>query len=214
MISVSVLNGDLAHLADTAAAVERSGAELLHYDVMDGCFVDNLSFGLPVLESLRAVTAMPIDVHLMIQRPQQYIERFAKAGADLISFHVESDCDPAEAIRMIHGCGLHAGIAVSPETPVEAVYPYLDLLHAEDFVLIMTVRPGLGGQSFLPETLPKIEQLRAYLNARDQVLHIEVDGGVQAETGACCRKAGADMLVSGSYLLRAADMAAAVQTLR
>ena len=213
MVSVSILNGDLAHLAETADAVRQSGAELLHFDVMDGRFVDNISFGLPVLESLNAYTDMPLDVHLMIQNPLHYAERFIRAGADLLSFHIESDSDAAAVIDVIHRNGVRAGIAVSPATPVETVFPYLDLLDPEDFVLIMTVVPGLGGQSFMPETLPKMRALRAELAKRGRSLHIEVDGGINAETGRLCREAGADMLVAGSYLLKAGNIAEAVKTL-
>lgn len=213
-ISVSVLNADLSRLADAAAFVEQSGADLLHFDVMDGCFVDNISFGLPVLESLRKHIALPVDTHLMIRDPLHYTERFAKAGSDLLSFHIESDSDIADTVREIHRCGMRAGIALSPDTPTETVFPYLHLLDPDDFVLLMTVVPGRGGQAFLPYVLPKIRELRTRIEAECLPLHIEVDGGINAETGAQCREAGADMLVSGSYLFRAADPAAAVQGLR
>lgn len=213
-ISASILNCDLARLAEVAASVENCGADFLHFDVMDGRFVENLTFGMPVLASLRKCTKLPLDVHLMISDPLHYAERFVKAGADLLSFHIESDSDPAETLRVIQGCGISAGIAVSPDTPVETVYPLLPLLRPEDFVLLMTVRPGLGGQAFMPEVLPKIKALRTRLNERGQTLHIQVDGGVNAETGRRCREAGADFLVAGSYLLGSADSRAAAESLR
>ena len=214
MVSVSILNGDLARLAETAADISASGAEYLHFDVMDGCFVDNISFGLPVLESLDGCTDLPLDVHLMICDPLHYAERFCSAGADILTFHIESDSDAAEVIRTVHQLGVRVGIAVSPATPIEKVYPYLDLLTPEDLVLVMTVVPGLGGQSFMPETVQKIRDLRSELQRRGRSLHIEVDGGINAETGAVCRNAGADILVAGSYLLRAENMKQAVASLR
>lgn len=213
-LSVSVLNADLSHLADAAAFVEKIGAEMLHFDVMDGCFVDNISFGLPVLSSLRKHTTLPVDAHLMIRDPLHFVPRFADAGADLLSFHLESDSDPTETVHEIHACGMRAGIALSPDTPVEEIFPLLSLLSPEDFVLLMTVYPGRGGQAFLPYVLPKIRALRAKLDAENHPLHIEVDGGINAETGAQCREAGADYLVSGTYLFRADDPVKAAQLLR
>lgn len=214
MISASILNGDLAHLAAVADTVSASGADALHYDVMDGCFVDNLSFGLPVLSCLRSCTQLPIDVHLMIEQPLRFAERFVRAGADLLSFHIESRSDAAETLRMIHSLGIPAGIAVSPDTPVETVYPLLPQMQPEDFILLMTVQPGLGGQVFRPYVLPKIEALRQKLDAERLPIHIQVDGGINAETGRLCRNAGADYLVAGSYLLGAAHPADAVASLR
>lgn len=214
MISASILNGDLAHLAQVAETVAAAGADALHYDVMDGCFVDNLSFGLPVLASLRPNTRLPIDVHLMITEPLRFAERFVRAGADLLSFHIESRSDAAETVKAIHSMGIPAGIAVSPDTPTEAVYPLLKLLREDDFILMMTVCPGLGGQSFLPRVLPKISALSEALRREQLPVHIQVDGGINAETGALCRQAGADYLVAGSYLLGADDPAAAVRSLR
>ena len=213
MVSVSILNGDMARLAELAEAAEQAGAELLHFDVMDGQFVDNISFGLPVLESLNAASDMPMDVHLMIKEPHRFAERFCEAGADWLSFHIESDSDAAEVIDILHRRGVHAGIAVSPATPAEAVYPYLDRLYPDDFILVMTVVPGLGGQSFIPEMTEKIRTLRQEIAKRGLSLHIEVDGGINAQTAALCREAGADMLVAGSYLLRAESMKDAVRSL-
>ena len=213
LVSVSILNSDLANLADVAETVYRSGADLLHYDVMDGRFVDNLSFGLPVLTALRPHTLLPVDVHLMISDPLRYAARFAEAGADMLSFHIESDSDPAETVAEIHRCGIHAGIVLSPDTDAERVFPYLSCLKPDDFILLMTVHPGLGGQSFLPQVLPKIRRLRGEIIRRGLDLHIEVDGGINAETGAQCSAAGADILVAGSYVIGAADPAEAVSAL-
>ncbi|MBR6107790.1 MAG: ribulose-phosphate 3-epimerase [Oscillospiraceae bacterium] len=214
LISASILNGDLAHLADVAETVRRSGADALHYDVMDGCFVDNLSFGLPVLERLRPCTKLPIDVHLMIQDPLRFVERFIRAGADLLSFHIESSSDPAQTLRAVQQSGIPAGIAVSPDTPLTLLQPLLPLLRPEDFVLLMTVQPGLGGQSFIPGVLPKIRRLREMFADAGITAHIEVDGGINEITSAQCREAGADYLVAGSYLLGSASPAEAVRLLR
>ena len=214
LVSVSILNGDLSRLAQVADTIADAKADMLHYDVMDGSFVDNLSFGLPVLTSLKPFVRVPVDVHLMIQQPLRFAERFVQAGADLLSFHIEAQSDPAETVREIHRLGIPAGIAVSPDTPAETVFPLLDALLPDDFILMMTVRPGLGGQQFMPQVLPKIEALRTRIKAMQVPLHIEVDGGINAQTGALCRKAGADYLVAGSYVLGAEDPAAAVRALK
>lgn len=213
MVLASILNSNLLNLSQVADTVSASGADAIHYDVMDGCFVDNISFGLPVLESLRPYTKQPIDVHLMISDPIRFVERFVKAGADLLSFHIESQSDPAEVLRCIHSCGIPAGIAVSPDTPVSAVTPYLSKMQPEDYILIMTVYPGLGGQKFMPQMLPKIAALSERIRQNGMPLHIEVDGGINAETGMLCRQAGVDYLVAGSYVLGAADPAEAVRSL-
>ena len=213
MILASILNSDLANLAKVADTVAASGADALHFDVMDGRFVDNISFGLPVLSSLRPYTRQPVDVHLMISEPLRFAERFIESGADMLSFHIESDSDPKEMLRCIHGCGVPAGIAVSPDTPADAVLPCLPLMQKDDFILIMTVYPGLGGQKFMPEMLKKIRFLSEIIRRESLPLHIEVDGGINAETGLLCRQAGADYLVAGSYVLCSDDPADAVRSL-
>ena len=213
MVLASILNSDLLNLAKVADTVRESGADALHYDVMDGRFVDNISFGLPVLASLRPYTKQPIDVHLMITDPLRFVERFVKAGADMLSFHIESDSDVRETLRCIHACGIPAGIAVSPDTPVSAVYPYLSDMQKDDYILLMTVYPGLGGQKFMPQILTKIRELSEYLKREQRPLHIEVDGGINAETGMQCRRAGADYLVAGSYVLGSQNPAEAVRSL-
>lgn len=214
LVSVSILNGDLARLADVAAVIGDARADMLHFDVMDGSFVDNLSFGLPVLSCLKPLVTLPVDVHLMIEDPLHFAERFVKAGADLLSFHIESRSDAGETLNAIHSLGIPAGIAVSPDTPEETVFPLLEKMQPEDFILMMTVRPGLGGQQFMPEVLKKIAHLRSRITALQMPLHIEVDGGINAETGARCRKAGADYLVAGSYVLCSDDPAEAVRSLK
>lgn len=213
MVLASILNSDLLNLAKVADTVRESGADALHYDVMDGRFVDNISFGLPVLASLRPYTKQPIDVHLMITDPLRFVERFVKAGADMLSFHIESDSDVRETLRCIHACGIPAGIAVSPDTPVSAVYPVLSDMQKDDYILLMTVYPGLGGQKFMPQILTKIRELSEYLKREQRPLHIEVDGGINAETGMQCRRAGADYLVAGSYVLGSQNPAEAVRSL-
>ena len=213
LVSVSILNGDLARLAEVAQTVEAAQADMLHYDVMDGMFVDNISFGLPVLSCLKPLVQLPLDVPLMIEEPLRFAERFVKAGADLLSFHIESRSDAADTLHAIHSLGIPAGIAVSPETPEDSVFPLLERMQPEDFILMMTVHPGLGGQQFMEAVLPKITRLRSRITALQLPLHIEVDGGINAETGRRCRKAGADYLVAGSYVLGAQDPAAAVRSL-
>ncbi|MBR5723345.1 MAG: ribulose-phosphate 3-epimerase [Oscillospiraceae bacterium] len=213
LVSVSILNGDLARLAEVAQTIEAAQADMLHFDVMDGMFVDNISFGLPVLSCLKPLVHLPLDVHLMIEEPLRFAERFAEAGADLLSFHIESRSDAAETLREIHSFGIPAGIAVSPETPEDTVFPLLEQMQPGDFILMMTVRPGLGGQQFMAEVLPKIQRLRSRIAKLQIPLHIEVDGGINAETGLLCRKAGADYLVAGSYVLGAEDPADAVRSL-
>ena len=214
LISASVLNGDLAHLADVADQIAAAGADMIHYDVMDGSFVDNLSFGLPVLSCLRPCTKLPIDVHLMIDEPHRFAERFIHAGANLLSFHIESRSDAAETVRLIHSFGIPAGIAVSPDTPAKSVFPLLRYLQPDDFILMMTVYPGLGGQQFMPQVLPKIKLLHQKLEAEQLPLHIEVDGGINSETALLCRNAGADYLVAGSYVVGAENAAERVASLR
>ena len=213
LVSVSILNGDLARLAEVAQTIEAAQADMLHFDVMDGMFVDNISFGLPVLSCLKPLVHLPLDVHLMIEEPLRFAERFAEAGADLLSFHIESRSDAAETLREIHSFGIPAGIAVSPETPEDTVFPLLEQMQPGDFILMMTVRPGLGGQQFMAEVLPKIQRLRSRIAKLQIPLHIEVDGGINAETGLLCRKAGADYLVAGSYVLGAENPADAVRSL-
>ena len=201
-ISPSLLAADFSRLDRELAGV--SSADAIHLDVMD---VPNLSFGPPVLQSIRKVTDLFFDVHLMIVRPLDYVETFVKCGADCITFHLESDSEPGETIRKIHSFGKKAGLAIKPGTPAEAVLPYLSEL---DMVLVMSVEPGFGGQKFMENALPKLTFLR---KAAPEIL-LNVDGGITAETGRRCVEAGANMLVAGSYVFGASDPSAAIASLR
>ncbi|MBC5786713.1 ribulose-phosphate 3-epimerase [Clostridium sp. NSJ-27] len=206
-ICPSILSADFAELAKDANRMADAGADMLHVDIMDGQFVPNISLGLPVLECLNKKCDLPMDVHLMIVRPQDYIQRFAKAGADIITFHVESDCNPLECIQQIKACGCKAGISIKPNTPVMEIKPYLALV---DMVLVMTVEPGFGGQSFMQDMMGKVYELRSICPDLD----IEVDGGINHETAKIVTEAGANVLVAGSYLFGAEDASAAIASLR
>lgn len=210
-ISPSVLACDLSKLLDEVKSIEEAGADMVHLDVMDGSFVTNISFGLPVISSLRKNTDMFFDVHLMIDRPERYIPRFIDAGADLVTFHYEACEDPRTALETIRNLGKKAGISIKPATPVEEIYPLLDLC---DLVLIMTVEPGYGGQAFMPEMLVKIERLRAEIVKRGLDIDIQVDGGINKETAVMVKRAGANNLVAGSYVFKADNKKQAINSLR
>ena len=210
-IAPSILSADFACLGQEIRSIET--ADYLHCDVMDGLFVPNISIGIPVLESVRKITDMTLDVHLMIDRPHRYVERFADAGADLVVFHLEADApeDIRDALRTVRARGKRAGLAVKPATPAEDLIPYLSEL---DLALVMTVEPGFGGQRFMEDMLPKVELLRKTVDREGLPCEIEVDGGVNPATAALCRAAGADVLVAGSDVFRAADRAARIAQLR
>lgn len=210
-VSPSVLACDLSRLLEEVKSIESAGADMVHLDVMDGMFVTNISFGLPVISSLRKNTDIFFDVHLMIDRPERYVERFIDAGADLVTFHYEASDDPEKTLETIRSRGKKAGISVKPGTPVDVVYPLLD---ACDMVLVMTVEPGYGGQSFMPEMLEKISALRGEIERRGLDVDIQVDGGINAETGRLVRDAGANNLVAGSYVFKEKDRRAAIDSLR
>ncbi len=205
-ISASILSADFGHLSDELSRAEKSGCDMIHFDVMDGHFVPNISYGVPVLKSIRKYSKLPFDVHLMISDPNSYIEPFANAGADGITFHLEATANPVGIIDKIHSLGLRAGVSVKPKTDVSLLYPLVGIM---DMALIMTVEPGFGGQGFIPETLGKIKALREYAEDAKaaKTLDIEVDGGISDKTAPLVREAGANVLVSGSYLFKATDMA-------
>ena len=213
LVCPSVLSADFTCLGEDCARVLNAGADMIHFDVMDGHFVDNLSFGLPVLETLHhALPQAVMDVHLMISHPLRFVHRFAEAGADYITVHVETTDDLSATLSAIHGCGCKRGMALNPDTPVEAVFPYLDQL---ELVLVMGVVPGHGGQPFDPRALDKLRALRAECARRGVSPILSVDGGVKPGTTAPqCTEAGAPALVAGSAVFGAKDASAAVRQLK
>ena len=213
-VAPSILAADFKKLGEEIALVESLGAEYLHFDVMDGHFVPNISFGVPVLESISRCHQMINDVHIMISEPKKYIEKFADAGADIITFHYEACEDENEVqdvIDMIHAFGLKAGLSIKPNTPVEVVQPFLEDL---ELVLVMSVEPGFGGQSFIPESLDKISYLRKLIDLNGYLCLVEVDGGINEKTAKLCREAGVDILVAGSYLFGNPDIEERMESLR
>ena len=201
----------MLNLESEVRKLEDNGIDMLHFDVMDGIFVNNISYGLPILEQVNKITDMTLDVHLMIIDPLRYVKRFAEAGADIISFHTESESDISETIKAIKAGGAKAALAIKPATPAEAVYDYLSEL---SMVLVMTVEPGFGGQSFMPEMMDKVRAIRRRIDELGLDIRVEVDGGINDVTGIEASGCGADVLVSGSYLFKAENMAEAAGKLR
>ena len=210
-IAPSILAADFANLGRDIRRVES--ADYLHVDVMDGLFVPNISLGIPVVESIRPVTDLPLDVHLMIDRPVRYVERFCRAGADIVTVHVEADTreNTLLALELIHGQGKRAGVVLKPKTPAEAVLPFLDQCQ---MVLVMTVEPGFGGQKFMEDMMPKLRAIRGWIDGRGLDCELEVDGGIDPVTSRIVTASGANVLVAGSSVYKAADIPGRIEELR
>ena len=206
-VAPSILSADFVYLERDIRALGPAGADYVHVDVMDGLFVPNLTIGLPVVKAISRISPLPLDVHLMIDRPLRYAERFCEAGADVLTLHVEADTPEhtREALETIRACGKKAGLSLKPGTPAEAALPYLELC---DLILVMTVEPGFGGQKFMADMMPKLKTLRRWLDGKNPGCELEVDGGVNAETARICRENGANVLVAGSAWFKAPDPAA------
>lgn len=210
-ISPSILASDFSALGEEALSVQNAGADMLHIDVMDGHFVPNITLGAPIVKCLRKRVTLPFDVHLMISDPLKYIPDFANAGADRITFHLESESDAGECITLTESLGVEPGIALKPGTPGEAVLPYLDRLK---MVLVMTVEPGFGGQKFMKDQLDKIRLIRSECEKRGLSTDIQVDGGITDFTLPLCKEAGANVFVAGSYIFGSSDREKAIKSLK
>jgi ribulose-phosphate 3-epimerase len=211
-LAPSILSADFARLGEQIAEVTRAGADYIHVDVMDGHFVPNITIGAPVVASIRPVTSLPLDVHLMIEHPERYISEFVHAGADIITVHVEACPHLQRTIRLIKELGVKAGVSLNPPTPLSAIEEFIPHV---DLILIMSVNPGFGGQTFIPETLPRIANMRKILDDRKLSAELEVDGGITADNATDIVKAGATVLVAGNSVFRAKEgISQALQRLR
>lgn len=206
-LAPSILSADFVNLQRDIDALAKAGADYVHVDVMDGAFVPNITIGMPVVAAIRRITDLPLDVHLMIDQPVRYVEEFCKAGADIVTIHVEADTleHNLQALQIIRQAGVRAAISVKPKTPAEAVVPYLELV---DLILVMTVEPGFGGQKFMADMMPKLAAIREMINRQNPTCELEVDGGVNLETAKTCVRNGANVLVAGSAYFKAQDQIA------
>ena len=212
-IAPSILSADFVNLERDITALKATGVDYVHVDVMDGEFVPNITIGMPVVAAIRRITDLPLDVHLMIDRPVRYVKEFCKAGADILTIHVEADTEEnnLEALRQIKEAGVKAAISVKPKTPAEAVIPYLELV---DLILVMTVEPGFGGQKFMADMMPKLKTISQLIEKHCPHCELEVDGGVNEETAKVCKENGANVLVAGSAYFKAADPKAFVESVK
>ncbi len=210
-VAPSLLSCDFSKMGEEIQRVDRAGADWIHLDVMDGHFVPNLTIGPAIISAVRPYTKLPFDVHLMIDYPLDYIDAFAKAGADIITFHVEAKSDIQATIDKIKSLNIKAGLVIKPNTPAETVYPYLEQLY---MVLVMTVEPGFGGQSFMADMLPKVTAIKEECAKRGLDVLVEVDGGISEKTASTASKAGVDVCVSGTGVFKAADTAAAIAAIQ
>ena len=212
ILSPSILAADPMNMQKDLENAAQAGAKWLHIDVMDGSFVPNLSFGYSTVKAVNGISNLVLDVHLMIENPMRYVERFCKAGSDILTIHVEADTpeNTKAALEQIRAMGVKPGIVLKPKTPAEALAPYLSMV---DLVLVMTVEPGFGGQKFMADMMPKVKQLRAMLDEVNPSCHLEVDGGVDLVTGEVCKENGADVLVAGSAFFGSKDRPAFVKSI-
>ena len=211
-IAPSILSADFAKMGEEVRAMQACGADVIHYDVMDGVFVNNITFGLKMLEDIRPYTTLPIDAHLMIVHPEKYVERFAKAGADIITVHWEACKDNLrEVLELIKSTGVKCGAVINPDTPVEKIKDVIPLC---DMVLVMSVFPGFGGQKFIPSALDKLREIRAIIDESGKDIDLEIDGGITAENVHLVKEAGANVIVAGSAIFKADDRAAAIAALK
>ncbi len=212
-VAPSILSADFVNLERDIHHIAQCGADYVHIDVMDGIFVPNITIGIPVVSAIRKITHLPLDVHLMIDRPLRYVDQFCDAGADILTIHVEADTQEhnLEALRRIRQKGVRAAVSIKPGTPASAVDPYVDLV---DMILVMTVEPGFGGQKFMEDMMPKVRALRKIIDVRIPGVELEVDGGVNLETAKTCVESGANVLVAGSALFRAPDTAEFIHSIQ
>lgn len=210
-IAPSLLSCDFAKMGEEIVRMDKAGADYMHLDVMDGAFVPNITFGAPVIKAVRSLTEVPFDVHLMIDNPYNYIDDFVNAGADIITFHVEAKSDIKATIDKINNANVKAGLVIKPNTPASAVFPYLKDIY---MVLIMTVEPGFGGQSFMADMMPKVAEIKAEAEKQGTEIIIEADGGINDKTIAQCAKAGIDICVSGTGVFKANDAKQAIADLK